>query len=290
MMQRLTTRCILVLAALGTGGPLAARAPIAQASAQPRGEAAGRVIALDGAQNFRDVGGYRTRDGRVVRSGVLYRSGTLGQLTSAGQARFVSLRPVAIVDLRTIDERSRDTDAVWLRGRPGYWTRDYQISQGDMAKAFGDSSQLSADGMRAMMVQAYRTMAKEQAPSYRVLFARLLDAKGPVVLNCTAGKDRTGIGAALVLTALGVPYETVRRDFLASNTAIDPATLQRTISGPLAALPPHIVAPLLGVEGPYLDAAFDQFRRDYGSAEGFLNRELGVGPREIARLRRRMLS
>lgn len=269
--------------------PLLAEAPLAVAPAPAPAPKQSRFIALEGTQNFRDVGGYRTGDGHVVKSGVLYRSGTLGRLTPAGQARFASLRTAAIVDLRTTEERSRDTDTAWLRARPGYWARDYTMSQGDLAKVFGDPK-LSADGVRAMMTQAYRTMAKEQAPSYRVLFARLLDAKGPVVLNCTAGKDRTGIGTALVLTALGVPYETVRQDFLLSNAGIDPVALQGALSGPLTALPPDVVAPLLGVEGPYLDAAFDQFRRDYGSAEGFMNRELGIGPREIARLRRRMLS
>ncbi|MEO5587306.1 MAG: tyrosine-protein phosphatase [Novosphingobium sp.] len=285
MIQQLAMRAAVAVAMLAAGPSVLAEAPrsVAVAPAQAR------FVALDGAQNFRDIGGYRTASGRMVRHGVLYRSGTLGRLTSAGQAQFERLRTAAVVDLRTTDERSRDTNAVWLRARPGYWARDYGISKGDLNSAFGDRSKLSAPGVRAMMTHAYRTMAKEQTPSYRVLFARLLDTNRPVVLNCTAGKDRTGIGAALVLTALGVPYDAVRRDFLLSNAGIDPAVLQRHLSPPLNTLPAEIIAPLLGVEGPYLDAAFDQFRRDYGSVEGFMAKELGVGPREIVRLRRRML-
>lgn len=252
-------------------------------------ESVARFVRIEGAQNFRDVGGYRTREGRTVRHGLLFRSGTLGGLSAEGQDRLARLRPVAIVDLRTTQERSHDLNASWLRARPGYWSRDYGMSLGEMGRMLGDPSKLTADRMRAMMTGAYRTMYKEQAPAYRVLFSRLIEGRGPVVLNCTAGKDRTGIGTALVLTALGVPYETVRQDFLLSNAGIDPARLAGTISSPLASLPPEVIAPLLGVEGPYLDAAFDQIQKDYGSVEAFLARELAIGPREIARLRRRML-
>lgn len=285
-MQRSAMRWVLALSALSLAAPVFAEAP----ASITRAPIDKRFIALDGAQNFRDIGGYRAESGGIVKRGVLYRSGTLGQLTPAGQARFERLGTAAIIDLRSTAERGRDADSAWLRARAGYWARDYGMSQGDLSKAFGDRSKLTAAGMRAMMTQAYRTMAKEQVPAYRVLFARLLDTNGPVVLNCTAGKDRTGIGAALVLTALGVPYGTVREDFLLSNAGIDTAVLQRTISSPLSELPADVVAPLLGVEGPYLDAAFDQFRRDYGSVEAFLDKELGVGPREIAQLRQRMLS
>lgn len=278
----------LALSLVAVGGHALAEAPYAQRAAAQLPDAT-RFVALEGAQNFRDIGGYRTDSGRLVRRGVMYRSGSLGHLTHAGQVRLERLKTAAIIDLRTIDERGRDANAAWLRARPGYWAREYGMSRGDLGRAFGDISKLSPAGMRAMMAGAYRTMAKEQAPSYRVLFSRLLGAKGPVVLNCTAGKDRTGIGTALVLTALGVPYETVRRDFLLSNAGINPAVLQSHLTPPLDRLPPEVVAPLLGVDGSYLDTAFEQFRTEYGSAEGFMAKELGVGPREIAQLRRRML-
>ncbi|MBW8786042.1 MAG: tyrosine-protein phosphatase, partial [Novosphingobium sp.] len=95
-----------------------------------------------------------------------------------------------------------------------------------------------------------------------------------------------GVGVALVLTALGVPYATVRDDFLLSNRA----AAQNATSGPLASLPPESARLLAGVDGSYLDAAFDQIRRDYGSVDAYLRRELGVGPAQRAALRRRMLA
>ena len=133
-------------------------------------------------------------------------------------------------------------------------------------------------------------MPKELAPQFRELFARLLaPGKGAVIVNCTAGKDRTGIATALVLTALGVPYETVRNDFLLSNAALNMDSVQSEISPQLAVLPPEVVKPLISVEGAYLDEAFAQLKQDYGSIEGYLDKELGIGPAQIVALRRRML-
>ncbi len=251
-----------------------------------------RMIPMEGGRNFRDVGGYRTVDGRTVRWKALYRSGSLGNLQKEGMVRLRSMNIRAIIDLRMTAERKRD-QSNWLSiAGLGYWTRDYQLGgdEASLARIFKDPSKLSADSLRAMMTQGYRTMPKELSPQYRELFARLIaPGKGAVVLNCTAGKDRTGIGTALVLTALGVPYATVREDYLLSNTGLNMESVQGAISPHLAALPPEVIKPLVGVEGAYLDAAFDQLKADYGSVEAYLKKELGIGPAQIAMLKRRML-
>ncbi len=264
-----------------------AAAVTASATATPAIDS--RFILLEGTRNFRDLGGLHTADGHMVKPGLFYRSGPLGSLTERGRADFDRLGVARIVDLRTTEERSHDAysqkDAFGAR----YWTRDYAMSMGDMRSLFSDPSKLTADSMRAMMAQAYRTMPKEQAPAYRELFASLVAGTGPVVVNCTAGKDRTGIATALVLTALGVPYDTVRADFLLSNGAPGMNTLSASISPMLARLPADVVAPLTGVDGVYLDNAFAQLKQDYGSVEGFMDKELGVGPAQIAALRQRMV-
>lgn len=251
-----------------------------------------RMISMEGGRNFRDVGGYRTADGRTVRWNVLYRSGSLGDLQKEGMARLLTMDIRAIIDLRMTAERKRDRSN-WLPAAGlGYWTRDYQLGGGDapLARIFSDPSKLTAEAMRAMMTQSYRTMPKDLAPQYRELFARLIaPGKGAVVVNCTAGKDRTGIGTALVLTALGVDYDIVREDYLLSNTGLNMESVQDAISPQLAALPPEVLKPLLGVEKHYLDAAFAQLKADYGSVGAYLEKELGVGPAEIAALKRRML-
>lgn len=272
----------LTLAALLPGQPAPAKVPVAAA-------ARSQFVAIDGVKNFRDIGGYRTADGRTVQRGVFYRSGALGSMTPQGRAAFARLGVVSIVDLRSASERQRLPEDFLGSRRLNYWTRDYAMGGGaDPARP--QSMPRTPDAIRAMMYGAYRTLPKQMAPSYRELFQRLGAGRTPVVLNCTAGKDRTGIGSALVLHALGVPYATIRRDFLLSNVGIDVAGLRPTLSSPdLAALPDAALKPLAGVEAGYLDTAFAQLRQDYGSVEGYMVRELGVGPREIAQLRRRML-
>lgn len=251
-----------------------------------------RMIEIDGGRNFRDVGGYRTADGHRVRWGTLYRSGSLGGLSPSGMDKLRHMKIRAIIDLRMTDERRRDPSNWLATANLGYWTRDYRLGgdSASLAQVFRDPTKLTADSVRAAMIHGYRTMPRELAPQYRELFSRLLaPGRGAVVVNCTAGKDRTGIAAALVLTALGVSYETVREDFLLSNAGLNMASLAGAISPQIAALPPEIAKPLLGVEGPYLDAAFDQLRKDYGTAEGYLEKELGIGPAQLAALKRKML-
>jgi protein-tyrosine phosphatase len=241
-----------------------------------------RFIPMEGGRNFRDLGGYRTADGRTVRWGRIYRSGSLGALTPAAAARLEALHPSAIIDLRSTEERASDTNRRLVSARIGYWARPYSLSQGDFAQVM--KSGLTAERSRQIMLSAYRALPREQAPSYRVLFSRLMTAKGPVVFNCSAGKDRTGLGAALVLRALGVRYAVAREDYLLSRDAPGMATMTLG-TGPIT----PALAPIMAVEPGYLDAAFDQIDRDYGSLDAYLARALGVGPHEKQRLRARLL-
>lgn len=286
----MTLRKTLILTlALLTAAPLPVLAREAAPAVAVQHE---RFIAVEGGRNFRDVGGYRTADGQTVRWGRLYRSGSLGNLTAGGMTTLQGLGIRAIIDLRMTGERRRDMSNWLPRSGLGYYTRDYTLGGDERALAAGhmDLGKATPEAIGAMMLTGYRTMPRELAPQYRELFARLMaPGKGAVVVNCTAGKDRTGIATALVLTALGVPYATVREDFLLSNNAPGMNSLQAALSPQYAALPPELVRRMIGVEGEWLDAAFAQLTQDYGSVDGYLEKELGVGPREKAALRRRLL-
>jgi len=249
-----------------------------------------RFIVLEGGRNFRDVGGYRTADGRGVKWGVFYRSGSLAWLTPKGISDFDKLNVTSIIDLRTTEERHRDPNNWQAASSHGYWSRDYSMGAGTLPASFGDPSKMTGEAARAMMAGSYRNIAQQQVPSYRELFARLTGpARGPVVVNCSAGKDRTGVATALVLTALGVPYDTIKQDYLLSNGAYGMDSLKRDLSSPMAALAPDAAAALAGVDGSYIDATFSALRAQYGSVENFMRQELGVGPRQIALLKARML-
>jgi len=266
---------------------IAQTAPVTKQAAPERT----REIALTGGDNFRDVGGYRTGDGHEVRWGKLYRSASVGRYTAEDQALIRKLSVGSIIDLRSTRERQGDK-APWMQtAGVGYWTRDYDLSGGNLGALFAKGATFDAETMRGVMIQGYRGFPKEQAASYRMLFDRLLNSDKAVIVNCTAGKDRTGLGVALVLSALGVPYETIMEDYLLSNTLLDADALRADagMNAAMSALPADVAKPLLGVERAYLDAAFEQIAKDYGSVDAYLAQELGVDAATRKRLRKRML-
>lgn len=251
-----------------------------------------RTLALTGGQNFRDIGGYTGFKGQTVRWGKVFRAASMAGYTQEDQALLKRIGVSSIIDLRSTGERKGDINS-WMAGAGlGYWSRDYDLSGGNLGGlANMDRSKITPDFMRAMMIKGYQGFPKEQAPSYREMFARLIGNAAPLALNCTAGKDRTGLGTALILTALGVPYETVKADFLISNTALDVSKpgADRMLKAVQSALSPEVAAPLIGVEGQYLDAAFAQIKSDFGSVQAYLENELGVDAKALKMLRKRLL-
>ncbi|MFM6933120.1 MAG: tyrosine-protein phosphatase [Novosphingobium sp.] len=265
----------------------AAKAP-AQASA---GQRENRFVLVDGGRNFRDVGGYATSDGRHLRWDRLFRSGSLGSLTDGGRSTVGALNAAAIIDLRSTAERAGDRGD-WLKAQNGYWTRDYELGFGNLSKALSDPANAKPEIVRTMMAEGYRQAIDEQSASYRELFLRLASGRGPVIVNCTAGKDRTGVAAALVLRSVGVPYAKVREDFLLSNSAPGMDSLHKAMAGQAAragmSMSPEVMALLAGVDGSYLDAAFDQIDRKYGSLNGYLTQRLGLTKAQVAAVRRNL--
>jgi protein-tyrosine phosphatase len=178
-----------------------------------------RVLPLQGSHNFRDLGGYETRDGRTVRWGVLYRSAKMSGLTAGDYSYLGSLGIRSVCDLRTNSERAGNANA-WVReARIGYWTRDYEISGGNVGALFSNPSQLTHARMMQMMTDFYRSFPQEQAPAYREMFRQLVAGQLPLAFNCTAGKDRTGLAAALVPEPVN-DIETPGVMRLASNWAV----------------------------------------------------------------------
>lgn len=244
---------------------------------------ADRLIELEGTVNFRDAGGYRTADGRWVKMGVVYRSDALDRLTDADLAKLKRLGVRADYDLRTTSERAAAPDRVPEGTR-------YVVANvlGDDSPVFSmpttaaEAERLMIDGEKAMVSG---TPAKA---AYSSVFADLADGDPAGTLyHCTAGKDRTGWASAALLTALGVPRETVMRDYLASNdyrAEADAATL--------AALPPAQAAvykPMLDVRPQYLDSGFDEVRRSHGSFAAYSKQALGLDARELRDLREELL-
>src|ERR1700757_3836305 len=160
--------------------------------------AARRVLPLEGSINFRDLGGYPTQDGRHVRWGKLYRAGNMGGLTAADCAYLADLNIRSVCDLRTPEEREAAPNNWALSAGINYWCRDYESTFGVLRKLLA-SNLPDPEAARAAIIAGYRRLPFEHAPAYRVLFERIKSGDIPLVFNCSAGKDRTGTAAALIL-------------------------------------------------------------------------------------------
>lgn len=280
----------LAAAALPSAVSAAAPAPAHVAIASEHG------LGLVGAPNFRDLGGYRTADGRTVKRGLVFRSSKLASLTPMDWSRVKGLGIGHVYDLRTVEERTFEPDS-WPAPAPAL----YGSPKPDMAAAIADMKRAGGDvaKVRSSITHFYAQMPARYAPEYTAFFRGLVDGDKPVLVHCTAGKDRTGVASALLLTALGVPRSTVVDDYELTERLLPQAPMQTSgkpgapvggkSAASLLALPASAREAMWAADPAYVEAALDQVNRDYGSIDGYMRRALGLSDVEIARLRRRLL-
>ena len=252
-----------------------------------------RRIALEGDPNFRDLGGYHTKDGRAVRWGRIYRSGELDALTDADVATVDGLGIKLVCDLRAPSEINLAPD------RPPTGAETISIPVTDDSQdpvaireqvLAGDVSALGEPG--ELLTEAGKTFPTKYASEYSKVMARLMDQRyQPALVHCSAGKDRAGLASALVLLTLGVPEKTVMQDYLLSNT-FRAEENERAVAGVQALLDAEgveVIRWLVEVRPQYLQASFDTMRDEYGSIDGYLRKGLGISDAERARFKRQML-
>lgn len=250
-----------------------------------------RLLPLEGGFNLRDMGGYATADGRVVRHGVLFRSGTMSMLTEADERHLAGLGIATVCDLRRPGERHRDPTRWCGPAGAFYWSRDYEETSGVLGELLHGSAP-TAEGVRARMMALYPEILVDHMPSYRFLFERLLGGHVPLLFNCSAGKDRTGVGAALILAVLGVPRETIVEDYLLTNDCADFSRMMKPGDPAIEryrAVGEEVLEPLLAADTDYLEAMFDSLDRDHGGLDAYL-RGIGVDEPATARLRDLLLA
>jgi protein-tyrosine phosphatase len=256
-----------------------------------------RVIPLVGGLNFRDLGGYETSDGQRVRWRRLFRAGAMSNLTAADEARVQGLGIRVLCDFRTRDERQRDL-VTWagsdiVRMEWDYDSRHISVRREQTADGF------SAETARSAMLDFYRMLPTRFEQQYAALFSKLAAGSVPLVFGCSAGKDRTGMAAALVLSSLGVQREQIMADFTLTDRVVD---FERILfQNPtrslgldedrrfLLRLSPQDRAPLLRAAPEYLEAAFDQLRHDHGSVETYLQKRLNVTEAALQSIRAHLL-
>lgn len=243
-----------------------------------------RVVPMQGCSNLRDLGGYRAADGRRVRTGRVFRSASLAHLTEADLARFGTLGIRTVCDLRGMREVGRAPSRLPSADAPDVVPLPIEPLVGASLRDLLRREEATGEDTYALLQAAYAAYAGEHLPRYRALFALLgEDGRLPLLFHCSAGKDRTGFGAALLLTALGVPREAVMADYLATNRiwrrehALPPET------------PDAVRDTLLTAHRPLLDGALAQAVESHGSLERLLEDGLGLDPARLRALRDAML-
>lgn len=250
-----------------------------------------RVLPLQQASNFRDIGGYYTRDGRTVRWDKAFRSGAMPLLSETDYALLGQLGIDAVVDLRSLEEREVAPDQLDDRVGALFIANDYSLKPMMAHFAGGDGENV------------YSGMEKMLAPQFRSLFRRLLADEGAVVYHCSAGQDRTGIATALLYDVLGVDRETILKDYHLSTDLrrpewempkVDPkdypgnpiVRMYAASGGDRSETVKPLYTPsgasMLGQFLTYLDA-------QYGGTQGYLKQSLGLTDADIARLHEIML-
>ena len=250
-----------------------------------------RLLPFRSVHNFRDLGGYPTQDGRTVRYGSLYRSGHLGKLSRRDQRRLAALHIDTIVDLRSVAERERRPNKL-----PHDLVRRYlelpildeanaamerEVRQRIDARDFSDFDALT------LMSHAYAQFVTDFSAEFRALILAVLEAEDrPILWHCTAGKDRTGFGAAVLLSLLGVDRETVMQDYLLSAQHVDQhrglLLLLRVMRGRKAV---NHVKPFMTVHASWLQTALDEIDEGYGSMENYARDALQLSQGDIDQLR-----
>ncbi len=248
-----------------------------------------RRVVLEGAPNFRDLGGYTTADGRRVRHGQLFRSGVLSDLSDADLAVLTGLRIATVVDLRSRTEIETRPN----RLPPGAAVvevpvHDVSMSPTTIAQRLeaGDTTGLGAE----MLLTGNRTFARDLRGAFATVLALATDERRrPMVFHCTAGKDRTGFAAAMVLLALGVPRATVVDDYLFSNACLADrhAAILARVSPRLTDVEP--LRAMLEVRREYLEAGLDAIVDDHGSIDAYLRDALGLRDADRARFQAQLL-
>lgn len=185
----------------------------------PRPESESRIIPLQGGINFRDLGGYRAHEGLHVRWRTLFRSGTTHLLCELDRQLLAEIAIRTVIDLRANHERRQYPHGLLGSPEVRYWSHDHDRTSGNLRRALREPG-MSASAIRAAMIDLYEKLPYEFADVFKELFSSACSGPLPLVFNCAAGKDRTGVAAALLLTALGVGWDEVLKDYMLSQHCV----------------------------------------------------------------------
>ena len=249
-----------------------------------------RLLPMDGAFNTRELGGYKTTDGKSVKWGVLFRSDKLSDISENDQKYLQSLGIKRIVDFRSEAEKTEDPNII--PEGINYIETPINVDGAMRSKIEAVLKGETNKEIKSFLVDANKEFITNYTSVYEDFLRGLIEEDGPTLFHCTAGKDRAGFAAAITLTALGVSKEDVIEDYMKTNIftkdkideMIDKIKLMSLYQADA-----EILRPLIGVERIYIETAFKTAEEKYGSLENFIREGLNISDEEIQILRNKFV-
>lgn len=258
-----------------------------------------RIIDIPGVRNFRDMGGYVNDEGRALGHGRLFRSGHYAEIDEPSAALIAQHNITTVVDFRSGPEKERMAITWHTPWQPRYVDNPIGGNAAAWIKDLFDrlsNTPFPAKELRDQFIVAFQTMPIANASGLKRLFDVLIDDDdgGAALFHCTAGKDRTGIAGALIMTALEMPEDAVFEDFLLTNEAVDLNARAVEVAAQVSeragrSVSPEAVHPLIGVEADFLKAAFGVMADKHGSVDAYLTDAMGLTEERRAALQSRLL-
>lgn len=243
-----------------------------------------RLVPMQGALNFRDAGGYTTKDGKRVIWGKVFRSADISKLTDADLQLMAGKHIYTVIDFRGVKESAAAPDRLLP-------TTEYTLCSAG-SDSMPDMKQIALLVKQGGFLETFYGNASlpYYGDRYKPLFQKLLTLPdtAAILYHCTGGRDRTGMASALFLYALGVPEATIEADFTASNIYLQPlhARMYQGMSQGMG-LDMATVKKEMDLRPELLHIFFGAIKNKYGSIEQFMEQELGMGKKELTLLRKK---
>lgn len=255
----------------------------------------GRILALAGAQNFREVAGYPTVDGRRLARGLLWRSAQMDALTPQDVETIHALGIKVVVDLRRVTERTRRPTSEQLLSRMEVMAWDIrQVSSWESFIEAFKAGDEDSHHVQAML-HLYREMIDSHRVQFRGVCRAAADGRLPILVHCAAGKDRTGLAIALILELIGVPREHVLADYAKTETLLDLSRMTgaEATAGAATEQPIRLSAAamrrLFRSDPVYLETILTELETRHGSIRDFAREVLDLDDALVEQLRERLL-
>jgi protein-tyrosine phosphatase len=250
-----------------------------------------RRVQLDGSVNFRDLGGYKTRDGKQIKWGKVFRSDNLSRLSNRDQTKLQNMGIKLVCDFRTAKEIKKMPNKLPFDHSSKYLHLPVVHGEFDNTTLFnkiknGDIEWISND----FMIKGYIKSLEEFAKTWAEVIKQLSSLENiPMVFHCTAGKDRTGTFAALILLVLNVPEQTVIDDHNLSNVFIANVLNNILLQIKTLGIDPKRVLPYFTAPKECIIALIDYIHNNYGSAYNYFVKKGKLAPKTISSLRKNLL-